>query len=136
LCRKTGALVKNLVFLKKYAGGPKGFIRDVATLKGDSQDKIAFVSKHLSYIKNKGARDFLTTGFGLVKDHIAFDSRVIGVLRHVGVSLPSGVTVDPVVYARAEQDLIRQVCVPLNLSGAEFDQMLFLNHKDIQRMAF
>lgn len=97
-CRKTAALMRNLEYLKRYPKGPKGFLRDVATLKGSSRDKAAFISKRLSYIKNKGARDFLITGFGLVKDRIALDSRILSVLRLVGIEIPDGVQSDPIIY--------------------------------------
>lgn len=133
-CRKTAALVRNLAFLKAYPKGPKGFLRDVATLKGTSQDKIAFVAGRLSYIKNKGARDFLTTGFGLVKDHIALDSRVRGVLKEVGVVIPAQTVSSAVLYEGVERELLEQVCRPLGMNGAEFDQLLFTHAREIKKL--
>ncbi len=132
-CRKTAALIRNLQFFKAYPGGPKAFIRDVATLKGTSQEKIDFVAQRLSYIKNKGARDFLTTGFGLVKDHIALDARVRGVLKLVGVKIPTPALSSPLLYAEVERDLVKQVCRPLGMSGAEFDQLLFVHSGEIRQ---
>jgi hypothetical protein len=99
-CRKTAALVRNLTFLRTCPHGPKGFLHDVATLNGTSQDKINFVSDRLSYIKNKGARDFLTTGFGLIRDHIALDARVRAVLEAVGVSVPPKRPLGPAALSR------------------------------------
>ena len=90
-CRKTNALSKNLEFLRKYPDGPKGFLRTIATLEGSSSDKVVFVARHLSYIKNKGARDLLTTGFGLTNHHIALDARVLAVLRQMGIGIPRDV---------------------------------------------
>lgn len=133
-CRKTAALVRNLAFLKTYPHGPKGFLRDVATLKGTSHEKIAFVADRLSYIKNKGARDFLTTGFGLIKDHIALDTRVRGVIAAVGISIPARALSDPTLYQKAERELVDRVCRPLRMSGAEFDQLLFNHSREIKTL--
>ena len=41
------------------------------------------MEKHLEYFRNKGARDFRTTGFGLVTDCIALDVRVMGVVSRI-----------------------------------------------------
>jgi hypothetical protein len=54
-------------------------------------DKVVFVARHLSYIKNKGARDLLTTGFGLAKHHIALDIRILALLRQMGIDIPGDV---------------------------------------------
>jgi hypothetical protein len=134
-CKKTKALIRNRNYLRDHPGGPRGFLRDVATLPGSSRDKVAFVAARFSYIKNKGARDFLTTGFGLVKDHIAFDTRVVSSLRHIGLTFPGTVTSHPSLYDDLERDLITQVCRPLGISGAQLDQLLFLHYKDIKTMA-
>ena len=132
-CRKTAALAKNLGVLKEYKGGPKGFIVDVARLPGGSTEKVDFVAKHLSYIKNKGARDFLMSGFGLIRDHIALDTRVVGVLNGIGISIPKESLSNANKYAQLEQDLITQVCRPLSICGAELDQILFINYNEINR---
>ena len=131
-CKKTKALIRNRNYLRIHPGGPRGFIKDVATLPGSSRDKVMFVAERLSYIKNKGARDFLTTGFGFVKDHIAFDSRVLGALRHIGLTFPDKVASQTNLYDELERDLIRQVCRPLRISGAQLDQLLFLHYRDIK----
>jgi hypothetical protein len=134
-CKKTKALIRNRNYLRTHPGGPRGFIRDVATLPGPSREKVAFVAERLSYIKSKGARDFLTTGFGFIKDHIAFDTRVVGSLRHIGMTFPKNVTSHPGLYDDFERDLITQVCRPLGISGAQLDQLLFLHYKDIKNMS-
>lgn len=125
--------MRNLAFLKSFPGGPRGFIAHVATLKGPSIEKIDFVVKRLSFIKNKGARDLLTTGFGLVKDHIALDTRVVGALKHLGMRIPEGYASNPKIYARVENDLLKKLCEPLNMTGAELDQLLFYNYADIKK---
>jgi hypothetical protein len=133
-CRKTAALMRNLECLREFPNGPKGFLKEVATLNGSSLGKIKFVAKHLSYIKHKGARDFLTTGFGLIQDRIAFDTRILGVIRQIGVQIPDGVQADAALYEEFEQLLINEVCKPLGISGAQLDQLLFVNYDAIMDM--
>jgi hypothetical protein len=135
-CPKTKALLQNRVVLMKYPGGPQGFIKDVTHLPGSSRKKVEYVSQRLSYIKNKGARDLLTTGFGLVKNHIAFDVRVLGSLRHIGLRFPSNVASQTSLYDEFERILIQEVCRPLKITGAQLDQLLFLHYKDIKEMTF
>ena len=131
-CRKTTAILRNLAFLKSYPRGPKGFLRDVAALNGPANIRIEFVASRLSYIKSKGARDFLTTGFGLLRNSIAFDVRVVGALRHLGVKIPTNALRTPESYAELERDVIDQVCRPLRMTGAELDQLLFTHYKKIK----
>ena len=133
-CPKADGLMRNLKFLRDYPGGPKGFLKDVATLDGSSLKKVNFVGEHLSYIKDKGARDFLTTGFGLVRDCIAFDTRIRGVIREIGVQIPESVKADSAQYENYERLLINEVCRPLHITGAQLDQLLFNNSKEIINM--
>lgn len=133
-CRKTAALMRNLKCLREFQGGPKGFLKEVATLNGSSLNKIQFVAKHLSYIKHKGARDFLTSGFGLIQDRIAFDIRILGIIRQIGVQIPDGVQADATLYEKFERLLIDEVCKPLGISGAQLDQLLFRNYDEIMDM--
>ncbi|RKF49444.1 hypothetical protein BCY88_17620 [Paraburkholderia fungorum] len=119
---KVAALIKNLAFLKTYKGGPRGFIRDVSALE-TSEQRLNYVAENLSYIKSKGARDFLTTGFGLSTDRIALDSRVMGVVNRIVPELPAKVS--PATYAAIEEFLVDCVCKPLKITPAHFDQLLF-----------
>ena len=135
-CPKTKALLRNRDVLMKYPGGPQGFIKDVAELPGSSRQKVEYVAQRLSYIKDKGSRDLLTTGFGLVRNHIAFDVRVLGSLRHIGLRFPPNVASRTSLYDEFERILIQQVCRPLKISGAQLDQLLFLHYKDIKQMSF
>ena len=48
--------------------------------------RIAAVADDLAYVKNKGARDLLI-GLGLVERAIAFDTRLVNVLEHLGAKL-------------------------------------------------
>lgn len=124
-CGPTKSLVFNRNALRDYPGGPKGFLKTIATMKGDSIDKISFVTIRLQRIKNKGARDFLTSGFGLVRDHIALDTRVMNCLQHIGIQLPADAATNPSTYQEVEADLGSMLCKPLGISLAELDQLLF-----------
>ena len=137
-CAKTTALRRNLGVLRTFDGGPTGFVRHIARINGRDKDRrrIAFVADFLHFIKNKGARDLLTTSFGLLRSGIAFDTRVLGALRTVGVQIPRGVPQSAVRYAEFEATLLRQVCRPLRISGAELDQLLFVNYSAIKSMEF
>ena len=123
-CAKTVALCRNLQVLREFNGGPRGFVRHVATITGPDQDRrrIDFVSARLHFIKSKGVRDLLTTSFGLLRTGIALDARVLGALRAIGVQIPRGVTQSEARYTAFEADLVEQVCGPLRISGAELDQ--------------
>lgn len=126
-CGKVRSLIKNLIYLKSHQGGPVGFMEDVVAL-GTSQERWMFIAKRLSYISEKGARDFLTSGFGLVTDRIALDSRVMGVVTELVGAFPS---VTPKAYAQIEAYLVSEVCEPLNISAALLDQLLFKFSKEI-----
>lgn len=125
---KVIALAKNLAFLKAYPGGPRGFIRDVEIQK-TSQERWRYVEKHLAYIKNKGARDFLTSGFGLVTDRIALDVRIMGIVSRIVPGFPTKVTQSS--YEEIERYLIKNICHPLDIEPARLDQLLFRFQKQI-----
>jgi hypothetical protein len=125
---KVIALGKNLAFLKTYPDGPSGFMRDVAK-QPTSQERWRYVEKHLAYIRNKGARDFLTTGFGLVTDRIALDVRVMGVVSRIVPGFPA--KVPPGAYEEIERYLIENICSPLDIEPARLDQLLFRFQREI-----
>ncbi|MFY8299476.1 hypothetical protein AAEU28_11965 [Pseudoalteromonas sp. SS15] len=127
-CKKTDAIFKNFEIIKSEYG-PKSFLLNASKQPGD-KEKIKYISK-LSYFKNKGARDFLTSGFGVLKNSIAIDSRVMNSLNHVGIELPSEVLKSTKKYEAAERQLIEEVCKPLDLLGSELDQLLFKNYEKI-----
>lgn len=127
-CRKTKALVKNLNFLMGYPGGPKGLLKDVAALP-TSDDRWRFIDTRFAFIRDKGARDLLTTGFGLVTDRIALDSRVMGIVSQIVPSIPNKVPKER--YAEIEAFLAKEVCVPLKITPAHLDQLLFLYQPQI-----
>lgn len=137
-CAKTTALGRNLRVLQEFDGGPTGFVRHIAEINGRDKDRrrIEFVGGSLHFIKNKGARDLLTTSFGLLRNGIAFDARVLGALRAIGVHIPPGVPQNAKVYAAFEADLLHHVCRPLRISGAELDQLLFVNYSAIKSLDF
>ena len=137
-CNKSNSLAKNLEVLRDHPGGPRGFVRAIASLQGPdlTRKRIEFVASRLHYVKNKGARDFLTTGLGLSRDSIAFDIRVLGSLRAIGIRIPKRVPADADAYAHFEQLLLKKLCRPLRLRGVDLDQLLFNHYAEIKKMRF
>jgi organic hydroperoxide reductase OsmC/OhrA len=111
-CRKTAAILNNLRALAQHSGGPRGFLRALEA-QDSTEAMIKYVTRHLSYVRNKGARDLLTSGFGLATDRIALDSRVLGALRHLGIDVPEKAPADPEEYAALERWLLQEVCAPI-----------------------
>lgn len=132
-CRKTAALVANFQTLRQYPGGPKGFVHAIAGIHGPRAAvlRVDLVTKHLAYVKNKGARDLLTTGLRIADEYLAFDIRWQNVLHRLGVAVPKGVLNNPVRYSQLEEALMKRVAEPLGLSGKELDQLVFQNYEKI-----
>ena len=128
-CTKTKALLKNFKTISSCPGGPKGFFASVAAIEGDLA-KVQILSRSLSYVKNKGARDFLMD-VGLVEDTIAFDVRVLGVLKHLGINCDSRLIGTSQRYARLEEKILKHICRPLGISGKQFDRMIYQNGPEI-----
>jgi hypothetical protein len=71
--------------------------------------------------KLSNVHDLLTSGFGVIRDSIPFDVRVVGALRHVGINIPADALKNSKSYAELERDVVIQICRPLRLTGAELD---------------
>ncbi len=127
-CKKSKAASYNFSVLASYEG-PKIYFQKVATIPHEAW-RIAAVADDLSYVKNKGARDLLI-GLGIVKRAIAFDTRLIGVLQHVGAKLPSDLAANKPKYKALETELIERVCEPSKITGGHFDRILFGRYKEI-----
>lgn len=127
-CRKTAAATYNFDVLEVY-GGPRAYFSKIAEIP-DEHWRIAVVGDELSYIKNKGARDLLI-GLGMVNKAIAFDSRLIKILEHVGLELPSNLSTNKPKYKALERELLEKVCAPCGISGGQFDRILFNKYKEI-----
>lgn len=127
-CRKTAAATYNFDVLRSY-GGPKSYFSKVAAIP-DEHWRIAVVSDELSYVKNKGARDLLI-GLGLVHRAIAFDSRLMKVLEHVGVQIPADLAANKPKYKALEQELLEKVCEASNITGGHLDRILFAKYAEI-----
>lgn len=135
-CKKTQALVHNLKVLKKFKGGPKTLLRKLSEFKGrnESKRKAKYLMKIFKYFKSKSARDFLM-GLGLTSNAIALDVRLQNILKNkVRLDLPERIASDPELYDKTEQELLSEVCAFLNLSGVEFDRMLYQNYDKIKNM--
>ena len=128
-CHKSMALSRNFDFLSSFTGGPRGYLKSLATLSDDNA-RIVRVEGDMSYIKLKGARDFLA-GLGLVTDMIAFDVRLLKILRSVGIELPPDVATNSNSYKLLQDALIAQVCVPLRINGVALDRILYQNYEQI-----
>ena len=77
----------------------------------NEQSRVDVLIREMAFIKNKGARDLLI-GLGLLKDAIAFDTRVLKVLEFLGAQLPKDVASDPRAYARLESRLSSAFVAP------------------------
>lgn len=127
-CKKTAALVRNLATLI-YHGGPRAYVERLARWPNE-RSRVDVLIREMAFIKNKGARDLLI-GLGLLKDALAFDTRVLKVLESVGARLPKGVASDPDAYARLESEIIERVCRPAGVSGAVLDRVMFQKYAEI-----
>ncbi|WP_434111305.1 hypothetical protein [Methylocaldum sp. GT1TLB] len=127
-CRKTAAAAYNFEVLKAH-GGPRAYFTKIAAIP-DEHWRIAVVSDELSYIKNKGARDLLI-GLGMVARAVAFDSRLIKILEHIGVRLPKDLATNKPKYKVLERELLDKVCEPCGISGGHLDRILFNKYEDI-----
>ncbi len=112
-CRKTNALAHNFRILKNFQDGPRKYLMKI-----------------LHFIQSKSARDYLME-LGLVKNAIALDTRVQNVLYYVGITIPKGFDNDPKLYDEIENDILMKICKPIELTGVEFDRMLYQNYKNI-----
>jgi len=133
-CRKTKALVHNFKVLSEYKDGSKGFLEEISKLSTD-KEKIKYVMSKFKYIKSKGARDFLMD-LELVRDAIALDVRLQNVLKKIGINIPERIKSNPKLYDKVEEELLSKVCKLLNLSGVEFDKMIYQNYKDVMEINF
>jgi len=138
-CKKTNALVHNLNYLKEvYNQNPEKMMQYLA--KKSAADRVKHIKNSFKYLGNKGARDFLMTA-GLATNTIAFDSNILKIFKKIGVGLPQNVYEKLTIsssklYDQIEGVVIREVCKPLNLTGKQFDRLLYNNSKDILKMTF
>lgn len=127
-CKKTIAAAYNFDVLMSH-GGAKMYFSKLASVPIEAW-RIAVVADELSYIKNKGARDLLI-GLGLVQRAIAFDARLMGVLKHFGAKLPPDLAISKQKYKSLENELIEKVCAPCGISGGYFDRIIFAKANSI-----
>jgi len=125
-CPKTNALAYNFGVLKDFPNGPMDLLKMLSEIQGSNCEKmrINHVKNNFHYLKDKGARDFLME-LGLIKNAIAIDSRVKNILEK------SGINIEGKTYKGIERDVLDKICKPLELSGVQFDRMLYQNYKEI-----
>lgn len=136
-CRKTNALVHNLMILKRFKEGPKGLLKRLSEFEGRNSDKrkIKYFMKIFRFIQSKSARDNLMS-LGLVKNVIALDIRIQNIFKNMGILLPKGFENNPKLYDEIEEDILTKICKPLGLFGVQFDRLLYQNYKEIMKMSF
>ena len=128
-CLKTKAVVANLGFLDLMANGPKGYLRELTKIpEGDRAQRIA---SDFSYIKLKGSRDLMAE-LGLARDAIAFDVRLLKILRLAGVAVAKNVQGNKAAYRSLQEALLRQICTPAGVTGVQLDRILFNNYGAIK----
>jgi hypothetical protein len=86
----------------------------------------------MAYIKNKGARDLLIA-LDLGRTLVAFDVRVLNVLKAAGVWVPDDVQSNKQRYEELQSAIVNNLCRPNGLSGAEFDRIIFRNYDAIRK---
>jgi hypothetical protein len=57
-------------------------------------------------------------------------------LKKFGINIPEGIKSNPKLYDKVEEELLSKVCKPLNLSGVEFDRMIYNNYNEIMEINF
>jgi len=127
-CPKVKALVKNFGVLKITPMGQWVYSKCYRNIKSEKM-RIEYIKKNFSYLKDKGARDFLME-MGLIKNAIALDSRVKGILEKCGIDT-KGRTYDEI-----ETTVLEKICKPLGISGVQFDRLIFQNYREIEKMKF
>jgi hypothetical protein len=123
--RKVDAALHNFNALAD-AGSPKRFFKNVAQEKS-KEERIALLSRTLSYYKKKGCRDILIE-LCLATDCMALDQRIRRILESVGAKVPKSIDGH---FEEIENALIQRVAEPSGLSGGELDRILFQNYGDI-----
>ncbi|MCD6226399.1 MAG: hypothetical protein J7J93_01210 [Candidatus Aenigmarchaeota archaeon] len=133
-CRKTNALVYNLMILKSFRGGPKELLKKLSEFKGKNSDKkrIKYFMKIFKFIQSKSARDNLMS-LGFVKNAIALDIRIQKIFKKMGIQLPKGFENNPKLYDEIEKDILIKICEPLGLLGVQFDRLLYQNYREIMK---
>jgi hypothetical protein len=131
-CRKTRALCRNLSVLMSTAAGPTGLLAELSKIGGIDRERrrIEEITTRFDYVKTKGSRDFLME-VGLVRNAIALDTRVLNVLKAVGLTVPDTVAQSSSEYDMVEAELLEKLCKPLGLLGVEFDRLIYQNYDAI-----
>jgi len=136
-CKKTNALVHNLMVLKNFKEGPKGLLKRLSKFEGKNGDirKIKYFMKIFRFIQSKSARDNLMS-LGLVKNAVALDIRIQNIFKKIGIQFPRGFENNPKLYDEIEKDILTKICQPLGIYGIQFDRMLYQNYKEIMGLKF
>lgn len=95
--------------------------------------KIRYFMKIFRFVQSKGARDNLKE-LGLIRDAIALDVRIQTILHLAGVQVPRGLESNHKLYDEYESFLLNRLCKPLQMTGVEFDRMIYQNYDRIKQI--
>lgn len=130
---KVKSLTYNFNKLRKFDGGPKGFLSMLEELiNNNKQTQAIEFLKKMKGFKDKSCRDFLME-YGMVTDCIALDTRLYNVIAKLGIDIPplEKIQGSSRVYSQVEESILRFICKPINMRGIELDRMLYQNYNDI-----
>ncbi len=119
---KALACASNLVRIRAL-GGPTRFAEIIANIKED-RERIELTRALLAMVAEKGARDLLM-GFGLLRNSIAFDARVMSVLREAKLTDEEKAPSNRATYAALEREIIAEIATPLNIEPVVVDRTLY-----------
>jgi len=128
-CRFTRAILHNYHFIMDNYGSPKQYLRHLEKNYGP-HERYEVLRKDMKQFGLKSCRDFLKD-FGMAANAIAFDSRLINILRTIDPSIPESIQQNACKYDQLERQLLDEVCTPLEITGSELDSILFLNYEAI-----
>ncbi|VVB65835.1 N-glycosylase/DNA lyase [Candidatus Gugararchaeum adminiculabundum] len=128
---KAKFLTYNFRILKTFKGGPKNMIKQVSELDSDKL-KIGSIIGTFRYMKHKSARDFLMT-LGVLENAVAFDTRVASIFKKVGIKLPRGFAEKKELYEEVEHEVLDKICKQLEISGVQFDRLLYQKMDEIKK---
>lgn len=121
---KAAASVRNFRHIMAEGGPTKFFQKQIADRKTEDE-RIEALRGAFKRYGNKSARDTLIE-LRLAENCMALDTRILGVLKKVGVR----VSLDDI-YKQVERELREKVAEPLGIRAALLDRILFRKYDEI-----
>lgn len=135
---KTRALANNLNFILTFPGELTGIMEHLSAMQGPDAEieRVCFLMDNFLYLKNKSARDYLM-GIGMNENTLAIDIRLRNIFSLLGMDFPTiGKLGSRSVYRRMEEELICNVCAPLNVKPIVLDRILYQNYQRIMKKEY